>query len=108
MNKTNLYGIGTDADYPRELGASTGTRSHRSKQDEQRDGQRHQVALKDYYRIGHGNGSDSQMSDVEGRFFFPAAQEAYVKSPKLSSRQTLNEGLLNIDSSLRYYKLRES
>jgi hypothetical protein len=60
--------------------------------------------LKDYYK----QGNRTKMSAVESAYFWPAIQEAYVRSPNLASPKTWREGLYEIHSSLRYYRPREA
>jgi hypothetical protein len=61
-------------------------------------------ALRDYYRKADTLRGSQQMSPVEQQWFWPAIQEAYVKGPKLNSRQTWNDGLYNVEYYLRYYR----
>jgi predicted transcriptional regulator len=56
--------------------------------------------LKDYYE----RADDSRMSAVERACFWPAIQEAYVRSPNLARPQTWRDGLYEIELNLRYYR----
>ncbi len=59
--------------------------------------------LKDYYK----QANQAKMSHVESAYFWPAIQEAYVRSPNLASPGTWREGLYEIQSSLKYYRPKE-
>jgi len=60
--------------------------------------------LEDYYRKGATDRGRQQMSPIEAQYFWPAVEEAYVRAPRLSSRQTWTEGLWEIEHSLRYHR----
>ena len=60
--------------------------------------------LKCFYKKGNTEKAQSQMSEIERAFFWPAIQEAYVKSPDLKKSSTWNEGLSDIEHYLHHYR----
>ena len=60
--------------------------------------------LKCFYKKGNTEKAQSQMSEIERAFFWPAIQEAYVKSPDLKKSSTWNEGLSDIERYLHHYR----
>jgi len=60
--------------------------------------------LKCFYKKGNTEKAQSQMSEIERAFFWPAIQEAYVKSPDLKKSSTWSEGLSDIERYLHHYR----
>jgi hypothetical protein len=104
---TNLYGVETEADC-RERMDELLEMHHRAEQTmslevmtELKD------RLKEYYKKGDTSKGKAGMSHVETTYFWPAIREAYVRAPNLNSRNTWQEGLSEIESSLNYYRPRD-
>jgi hypothetical protein len=63
--------------------------------------------LKEYYNKGNSAKRKDQMSKVEGAFFWPAIQDAYVRAPNLAAQSTWSGGLYDINGYLRYHRPKE-
>ena len=62
------------------------------------------ASLKEYYKLGNSQTGKDHMSKIEKHFFWPAIQEAYVRSPKLNSPKTWPSGLSEIRRNITYYR----
>jgi hypothetical protein len=100
---SNLYGVETTDDCREKLDELLEL-CHQAQERMNKDTIKElKVLLQKYYKAGSTNKGQERMSRLERSHFLPAIQDAYVKAPSLNSRETWENGLYEVESSLRHY-----